>query len=955
MLAQLLRNISPYNEVMQTPWRVELFGWLRVETEGHSVTRFATRKTAALLARLALWPRRAHAREELAELLWPDVDFDAARARLRQALSSLRHQLEPPGIDAGSVLITDRASVRLNPIAISTDVADFEAAVRRGNRAEAIRLYREELLPGYYEEWILEERNRLHALFEAIQHGKSAQEKSAGDTVLPELTVAQGVHSAEENASAVPTAMRLPIQFTRFFGRTEEQNTVLKLLMEHRIVTLTGFGGIGKTRLAIEIARAGADARQIVFIGLADLTEGEHVPSAIADALRLPGEETRPALERVVDALSLHPTLLLWDNAEHLVAYIAPLARTLLARVPSLKLLVASRRRLHIAGEREYSVPALPVPSEESAVDTISVSPAVQLFVDRAQAARPDFQLTPRNAADIAALCRQLEGLPLAIELAAVRVSALTPAQIRERLSDRFALLATRRTDKNARHRSLWTTIAWSVDLLPEPLQRFWRQLSPFRGGFTIEAAAAVTEEEAALEALTQLRERSLVTAEEWGTAIRFRLSESMREFAEEQSDKAEREVTEKRHGEYFLQLAQESEEALRGPEQATWLERLAGEQDNLRAALSRGIRRGDVLFSLTLAAALWGFWERRGHLREGRLELERALALPGPTTIAARAKALNRLGAILNALGDLSEAETVHRETLRLYEQLDDAKGIALAWNRLGFVAGQQSRHQVAQEAFSEALARERELGNPYNVGAALINLGVIAQTIGDYAEAHEYFTEGLGIFTDLNNPAVIADTLLNLAALHLDQGQWEHAIPLLDQAAERYTALEDRWSQSYVNLSRAAVARHQGRWNTANELAQETLRVCQEVGDQAKVADALYQLGLIARHEEASERALSRFQDALRIYQELGQNASASLCLREMAALAADRGDYAHAAQLLGTSDNLHERTGLPLSPVEQEKSERTAESIRRGLTEAAFHKYHQEGYASQEIREA
>ena len=603
---------------MQTPWRIELFGWLRAETEGRSVTRFATHKTAALLARLALWPRRAHAREELAELLWPDADFDAARARLRQALTSLRHQLEPPGVAAGSVLITDRGSVRLNPAAISTDVADFEAAVRRGSRREAVLLYREELLPGYYEEWILAERDRLHALFGGIQLGKSPLEKPVGDTALPGSTVTPGADSPPENASATPTVARLPFQFTRFFGRTEERATVLKLLTEHRFVTLTGFGGIGKTRLAIEIARERADARQIVFVALADHADGERLAAAIADALRLTGEETRPALERVVDTLSLRPTLLLWDNAEHLVAYAAPLARTLLARVPSLQLLVTSRRRLHVAGEREFPVPALLVPSEGNTLDWMVASPAVQLFVDRAQAARPDFQLTPRNAADIATLCRQLEGLPLAIELAAARVSALTPAQICDRLSDRFALLTTRRTDKNARHRSLWATIAWSVDLLPVALQQFWRQLWPFRAGFTIEAAAVVGGEEAALEALTQLRERSLVTADDWGSVMRFRLSESLRVYAEESTDKAEREAIEKRHGEYFLQLAEESEEALRGPEQAKWLERLAGEQDNLRAALARGIRRGDAAFSLTLAAALWGFWERRGHLREG-------------------------------------------------------------------------------------------------------------------------------------------------------------------------------------------------------------------------------------------------------------------------------------------------------------------------------------------------
>ncbi|MGC4042656.1 MAG: tetratricopeptide repeat protein [Armatimonas sp.] len=859
---------------MQSPWRIELLGWLRAENDGSLVTRFATRKTAALLARLALWPQRTHSREELAELLWPDTDFELSRTRLRQALTSLRHQLEPPGVTPGSVIIADRTHIRLNPEAITTDVAEFEAAIRTGKQERASMLYRGELLPGFYEDWILLERERLQACFEEISNAAPRAILSGETSISPELS----------QEASLP--VRLPLQFTRFFGREEECEKIAALFSDHSLVTLTGPGGSGKTRLALEAARRETGHRQVLFVSLADLTDGARLTEALAEGLRLPPEDDSPAMDRVVEALSLHPTLLVLDNLEHLVPYAAALILTLLTRILTLRLLVTSRRRLHVAGERELPVPPLPIPPGGASLEELGALASVRLFVDRAQAIRPDFQLTARNADAIGMLCQRLEGLPLALELAAARASTLSPSQILERLSHRFELLATRRADKDGRHRSLWAAISWSVELLPTGLQHFWRALCVFPGSFTQEAAAAVTGEKSALESLTQLRERSLLSLEEGeDQRLRFRLAESLREFAREQIDEEDWSQAEQRHAAFFLGLARESEEALRGSEQVVWLGRLAEEQENLRQSFTEGERRGDSEYCLSLAGALWGFWERRGQMREGQQWLERALALTTPASLEARSKALNRLGAILNATCDFDRAMEVHQEARELYLQQGDIKGIAQAWNRIGFVAGQRGRDEEAREAFHEALALERQLGNRFNMAAALNGLGILAQNRSDLDDATLLFTEALELFQALDNSGGIADTLFNLASIEIERQRWEDALALLDRAGTIYESMGDAWSRSYVSFSQGVVARYQERWADAARLLTEALTVCREVGDQKKIADILFQQGALA--QSLNEPAAQLYQEALAIYESLGNASAAADCRRTLASL--------------------------------------------------------------------
>jgi predicted ATPase len=433
---------------------------------------------------------------------------------------------------------------------------------------------------------------------------------------------------------AAGVSNRLPAQFTRFFGRNSEIEQLRRLLTQEsvRLLTLTGPGGSGKTRLAIEATRSLLSQwREAVwFVPLADISDSSFIFTAIRDTLKLPIAPNISPQEQIIEALSNQPALLLLDNFEQLVEEGAAQVQELLERLPSLTVLITSRQVLNLPGEREFPVLPLPVPDEELPPAKIKEYSSTALFIDRAQAARVDFRVDERNAAAVAAVCRRLDGIPLAIELAAARSLVLSPAQMLEKLKDRLDLLSTRQRGIPERHRTLRAAIEWSYGLLSPELQCFFTSLSVFRGGWTIEAAEAVCEEPEALDFLTRLRECSLIVTEEKPSEIRFRMLETLREYALSQLGNDERTAMERRYAIHFMAMAEDSEPHLRGPEQAMWLERLDSEQDNFRAVLAWAVEH-DATGALRLAAALAPFWETRGHYSEGRNWLERALAKARP------------------------------------------------------------------------------------------------------------------------------------------------------------------------------------------------------------------------------------------------------------------------------------------------------------------------------------
>ncbi len=811
--------------LMDTPLRIELLGRFCAQQGDRRLTCFRTRKTALLLARLALFPKRDHSREELADLLWPDADLEAARNNLKQSLSALRRLIEPPEVPPGSLLIATRAALRLNPAAFVTDVAEFTQAAADGLQAretpagadrlrQAQALYVGELLPGFYDDWVLEEREILAVRLEEVQ---SALADLPNFPVISVFPAASGVlPTVQESVPAVLPPLRLPMQWTRFFGRDTELSEITRRLgdSQTRLLTLTGPGGSGKTRLSLEAARtaAGAYGNRVYFVSLADLSDPALFFGAVADALHLPRGSAQEPLAQVVAALSGPPVLLVLDNLEQFGAEAAGPVLTLLTRLPHTTILATSRHRLYVAGEQEISVAPLPVPAVTQArpFDSPEAVPAVtqarpfdspealrrfagvQVFVDRAQAARPDFQITPRNAAAVAEICCRLEGLPLALELAAAWAQVLSPAQIRDRLEEKFLLLVSRTKGAPPRHAALRETIDWSCRLLPPPLAEFWRALSIFRGGFTAEAAADICGEPEALECLGQLRARSLVTLEETEAVMRFRLMETLREFGSETLSVQRRAALAGRHAAYFLALAEAAEAPLTGPDQADWLRRLAGEQDNLRFALASGPGHVPGL-RLRLAGALWRFWAIRGPLAEGRRFLEAALQEAGETETPAAAKALNGLAVLVRRQGDLEAAEALQRQCLSAWRTLGDTRGIAAALNNLGTLLSLKEEFAEAEPLLGESLALWRALEQPLPVAQTLNNLGFLAQEQGKASQARQLCTESLALFRQHSSPQGKTLSLTILASAAVALREFDCALPLCREVLEIAWTLSD------------------------------------------------------------------------------------------------------------------------------------------------------------------
>jgi predicted ATPase/DNA-binding SARP family transcriptional activator len=888
--------------MLYRPWHITLLGTLSARSDSLVVTRFRTRQTGMLLACLALCSERSQSREELADRLWPDEAVpEAGRTNLRVALSSLRRQLEPPGVPAGSVLVADRNSLRLRPQSFTTDIGAFQAALRppceeeppsaRAARlSRAVALYGGELLPGGYDDWILRARESLAAQYrralgqlfetwEALGELESAREcanrlieadplEETGYLALMRLSVEKGepakalreferlerllraelgAEPSEEARNLValvrvsspavgdfskPAAASplpplpapavetleplrvLPLSWTRFFGREAEQAALRELLTggRTRLVTLTGPGGAGKTRLATEVGQSLAQTfpGPICFVPLADILSAPHLPEAIAAGLRLPPFGTGSSLDQITEALAGQQALLLLDNLEQIADGAAPIVQSLLARLPGLRCLVTSRRSLHLPGERVFPLPPLPTPLRAELPEGLLTYAGVQLFVDRAQAVRPDFQITPGNAEAIRVLCDRLEGLPLALELAATWTGVLTPAQALARLDERFALMVSRKSEGVKRHRTLHAAIMWSFELLPADLRCFFLRLSVFRGGWTSEAAEAVCEQAGVLEALGRLRERSLILAEEvdGGALIRFRMLESLREFADDQCSAQEAAETQQRHAAFFLELAETKQTQLQGVGAKECLDLIEGERPNFLAALDWLDRsENDPLLGLRLSGALWRFWSIRGPLTEGQTWLTRTLERASVTGEAteAEARAYNGLGVLYRVQGDKRQARELNQQALAIWRRLGDTRGIAASLN---------------------------------NIGGGMIETG-------DYEAALPLLEESLGLWRLLEKPIAVAQLLQNLAFLACERGDFVAFAPLCAESLALFRSAGDQHGISNILSIQALTANKQGDFSQAAAFAAESIRISADLGS---IRDAVYTLETLA-----------------------------------------------------------------------------------------------------------
>ncbi|MBV6458752.1 MAG: hypothetical protein HONBIEJF_01890 [Fimbriimonadaceae bacterium] len=692
----------------------------------------------------------------------------------------------------------------------------------------------------------------------------------------------------------------LPQQVTSFVGRVNELREIKGLFSKARLLTMTGSGGSGKTRLAIQVAADMLDecADGVWLVELASLADPALVPNTIASALSLKEEPGKPMAQTLIDHLKHKVLLLVLDNCEHLLAACATFSDGLLRQCPRLRILATSRESLGITAETTFRVPSLtlPDPRKPQTAESLSHYEAVRLFIDRALQTQVSFEVTNENAPALASICHRLDGIPLAIELAAARVRSLSVEEINNRLDQRFRLLTGGSRTALPRQQTLRSLIDWSYDLLTDNEKALLRRLAVFAGGWTLEGAEAVCsgdpiEDWEVLELLTSLGDKSLAVAEQQQGSTRYRLLETVREYARDRIEEAEEaDHWQDRHLEYFVALAEQAEPHLRGAQQVRWLDRLESEHDNFRAALSWSIASPEsAAQGLRLAATIWRFWGVRGHLTEGRDWLARTLAASQSQQDQIRAKGLSGAGVLAWQQGGHAEALRLHQESLAIARALDDREAVATSLNNLGLVECSRANYDEARRLHEESLNLKREIGDRIGIAISFNNLANVAHALGNLAEAGGLLEESRAIFGELGDKRGVAHTLNNLGDVATELGQHERAYDLLMESIGLFRDLGDRRGQALTLNTLGATCRELGRLDEARAHLNESLSILRDLGDRSGAASALSKLARVAVIQAHHGEARGYLDECLAIRRELGDESGAASAEEELRGLGA------------------------------------------------------------------
>lgn len=1071
-------------------WSVQLFGALEARRGDWHVTRFRSQKTARLFAYLAFYSSQDHPREALTEMLWAESAIKHARNSLCKALSSLRHQLEPPGVERGSVVGADRRVVRINPRFVVTDVATFEQATVRAKAADftdlelvqaALASYQGQLLSGLYDDWVLRERERLQAMFLRLAHEAVTLYQKLG-RVQDAVVVAQRAMCADPlregscrdlmaaylDAGEPLAAMRCFVDFAsayeaeigtapseetqllareverrldshqlhavpgktwrspfsagaedaaHAFGAADEaepleglselrglplgdligrEQEVARVEVElavyaRRLVTITGLGGVGKTAVASHVARKLADhGSRVWFVPLAELTDGALVPEAILDVLGLPRDVEQSFGEQLACVLAREsrPVLIL-DNFEHVVEPGAGVVRDLLEAAPNLRCLVTSRRALAIDGECEVVLEPLAVGAGDGEVRSQSV--AAQMLVHRLRSRRPDFPLTAQHMDDLERIAARLEGLPLALVLAAGRLQVLSPAQLLGRLSDRLGMLVARGKAVGERHRSLRAALEWSYGLLGEPGKRFFAQLSVFRGSFSLEAAEAVCEAPMALDQLSDLCECSLVHSFWVGDDVRFELLESVREFADSKLGVEERITVRACHVRYYsAETCQRCEQAIDG-ETMAWMSR---NDANLRAGLQTALEVATaVADGVRLGGWLAVYWSVRGRTQEGLRWLTALLKCKGGEPAPRARLAASAAGLAINA--HLLDAATAFvADGVAVLEGVEtsaaESERIKLLHMELSLdrLAGDRGS---ARDKALEAMARSRKLGDGKQIAASLLRMAAMRMESAD--QCARWLDEAIVILRAQRQHPALAEALylrgFFMSFVENSEGaqlRWSESASLseamghelavlrtrnaivLDGYRNGALALSQALEQTEALLARAQgagdarvtnmlasslgrLATDGGQWERAEALLQQAYRFACERGNVKGQAEELKQLAQLAhaqvyvnKAQALVDKAQSLYMRSLQLCAHEGGVGSAGFVaglLAQLALVEAERDQHAWAAKLLAKARELFETSGQAMDASLAERVDAVVSKLAQVLGQDAYAK--------------
>ncbi len=964
--------------------RICLLGQFEVTLDGVPA-EVDSRPVQTLLAYLALNSNSPQSRDRLAGILWPESEESNALANLRHALWRLRQAIGDDCLDVTNT------TLQLDPKADWwLDVAQLEAAKGPAEGINelirAVGLYRGHLLPGFYDEWVALERDRLEATFqgkiqalvgaltdsgrwdEVVDH--SERWIALGASPEPAYRALMQAHAALGDAGAManvyqrcrealmndlgvepspetealyarlaagerpsiplpvppskPTetsspSTNLPAPTTPFFGRQSEIDELAAFLVSDsvRLVTLTGPGGIGKTRLALELGGRLRDAFPdgVWFVDLAPIHDPQLVVPTIASTLGVKEQADEAILDTLKNTLHHRRTLLLLDNFEHLVNA-SPTVSQLLASAPDLTILVTSRERLRLQGESDFPLAPMPIPEAQNLdVEGLRQVDIVRLFEDRARAVDRSFSLNPANAADVAQICRRLEGLPLAIELAAARTNLFSAKALLQRLETRLGALTGGRRDAPARQQTLRATLAWSYDLLTDDERRLFNRLAIFNRGWALEQAESVCQPDLGIDlfdGLASLLDKSLIARDE-SAAPRYAMLDTLREFAfENLQASGESDRMGSRHAHAYTELAEASIAPLEGSDTLAWIAQLEVEHDNFRAALQwTELGKRDLDLALRLVTAITPFWVLRGYLAEGYAHTMEVLARAGADT-----------DPKLHAGAALAAAKLAYRQN-----NLDDC-----------------GRH------YATSLELAEQSGDVLQTAEAMAGLGLVATEIGDYASAPDRFRRARELYRQGGDLAGLANANMNLAWAAIRTGtEMPSAEQHLKEALGQYEEIRHQSGQGFALSGLGEVYLRLGELEKARDLLTRSLRLRESLGDKWGTAATLGSLGWTQLLESDLPSAREAFKRSLDLRLEIGDKGGSAWCLEKLAETEVASGESEDAARLYGCASALRASIQSIVDPVDQPAYEARVEAIRSSLGESKFREAWEEGATS------